>query len=88
MLDEITIFTVFSTTISFENEEDDEDEDVKGFGDDEDDEKGVLCFKLVDLSFFLLGRRVSVDSKSLFKDIFSEAAELEIFFEITVEDIF
>ena len=41
--DEITFFTVFSTTISFENEEDDEDEDAKGFEDIEDEEEGVLC---------------------------------------------
>ena len=75
MLDKITFFTVFSTTISFENEEDDEDEDAKGFVDDEDEEEEVLCLTSMDLSFFLFGRRLSVDCVSIFKDIFSDAAK-------------
>ena len=79
MFDEIIFFTIFSTTISFENE-DDEDEDAQAFVDDENEEEGLLCLTSMNLSFFF-GHRVSVDCVFIFKDVFSDEAKALFWFE-------
>ena len=71
---------IFSITISFEIE-DDEDDDAQAFVDDEEEEERVLYFTSMDLSFFLFGRRVSVDCVSIFKDVFSNEGQALFWFE-------